>query len=275
MALPQLTAQMGADHGQVAKRVGGRAALAHIVKAGVHRPHLFGVGKDVELFLAHRIKHLLRHGTRGDARLRHAHFHQAAADFLAGRERWRCAALAVAFAVDDAGGNQRRAQHRGVYLVGHQRQVVVQGFGQAHHRKLGRVVQAHGGCGLPACHGCGVDDVAAPGGVLARGVEHQRRKAAQAVGHAHQIDAADPLPIGLGVFPDQAARRHPGVVKQQCGRAKARTGRVGKRLHLGALGHVGHAGQCLGAQRGNFFFGARQGLGLDVGQHHVHARGCG
>ena len=81
-------------------------------------------------------------------------------------------------------------------------------------------------------HRRGVDDVAV---VTAR--QHARHEGAQAVHHAHQVDAHDPVPVGQAGLPgrqQQRRRGHAGVVAQHVHRAELAVGRIGQGLDAGA-----------------------------------------
>ncbi|MNE00990.1 hypothetical protein D3C80_934150 [compost metagenome] len=130
---------------------------------------------------------------------------------------------------------------------------------------LGRTVDAAAWHRQQAGDRGGVDDVAV---ILLR--QHARDKTADAMGHAHDVDADHPLPILLGGGPQRATDQYPGVVEQQVRGAEARIGRKRQLLDLLRLGDITFHRQHARARRQQLHR-TLQVLLVDVGQRQAHA----
>jgi hypothetical protein len=229
------------------------------------------VAEDIEAPRAHRVEDKLGHLKRTDLAGADRLLGHRLLDALAACRRLVARMRAVALAVRDARGDEVRAQHRRGDLVRHERQVLVQRLGQAHHGVFSDVVDAHVRRVEQPRHRCGVDDVALVSGIRARCVQHRRHERAQAVHDAHHVDAEHPVPIAQRGLPDQPAGADAGVVEHEmrCAEAPQRIGR--QRVDLGGARHVDALRQHLRAQAGDLRGRALQRVALHVGHHDVHA----
>ena len=227
------------------------------------------VAEDPEMPLAHGVQHHGGHLLGTAPAARHGLAAQGVADALAcGGARHRLGG-AVAVAVGDAGRHVVGTEHRTAHLFGDQREVVVQGLAEAHHRVLADVVGTREWRIEDPGHAGGVDDMALPAWVGLGGRQHHGREESHAVHHAAQVDAQHPVPVGLAGLPDEPPEGHPGVVENQVRCAEARLGGRRQGRHLGAAAHIHPLRQVRrGAQ---LLADTRQRVGLHVGQHQVHA----
>ncbi len=89
--------------------------------------------------------------------------------------------------------------------------------------------------------------------------------------YAPQINAQHPLPVGLRVFPHQAAAADARIVEYQMHRTEFSHGRVRQRLHLFRLAHIAAHGQHLYALHFQFCLRFVESVLLHIGQHEFHA----
>lgn len=111
-------------------------------------------------------------------------------------------------------------------------QFLAQGLGKAAHRELGGVVAAHAGLGEQAEHAGGVDHMP-----LAAGLE-VGQKGLGAVHHAPEINADDPLQVGVVHTFHGARQGHPGIVENQIHLAVFCRATGGPILHGLAVGNI-------------------------------------
>jgi hypothetical protein len=123
-----------------------------------------------------------------------------------------------------------------------------------------------------ASHAGGVDDVTLISRVFFGSVEHHGREYAHAVGHAHQVDADHPLPVGRCVFPDQASRSNACVIENEVRCTKAFQDGGAQCLHLGSFGDIYPHGQYLGACGLHLGGSPVQRILLHINQYQVHAQ---
>jgi hypothetical protein len=99
-----------------------------------------------------------------------------------------------------------------------------------------------------------------------------RQERADAVEHAHQIDVEHPAPVVERNIVDAAAAGDPGIVADDVHVAERRKRRRGRALEACRIGHVaGHAAH-IRPEIVQALDRSRQRLGLDIGEHHLHAR---
>ena len=110
------------------------------------------------------------------------------------------------------------------------------------------------------------DDVAA----LAMGAD-MRQHAAHAVHHAHQVDVEHPAPGIRRDVVDAAAAGDAGVVAQHVDPAESGDRRLRRAIDAVRIGDIAcHAAYV--ADTAQALDRTRQRLGLDIGEHHLHAR---
>jgi hypothetical protein len=98
-----------------------------------------------------------------------------------------------------------------------------------------------------------------------------RQEAADAVQHPHQVDVEHPAPIVERDVVDAAAGGDPGIVADHMDIAEGPIGGLRRALDAQGIGHVAIYAAHARANIAQALDRRRQRLGLDVGQHHVHA----
>ncbi len=267
----QLLAQALADVGALQERIRRIADADDAFHAALHVAQRLGVAEEVEAVGGNAVEHHLRHFGGRDLAAAHGLVGHGLADELAARRRRGRRIRPVALAAADACGHEIWAEHTGADLVRDQGQVLVQGFGEAHHGVLAHVVDAHVRGREQAGHAGRVDDVAAPGRILPCGIEHHGGEEAHAMHHAHEIHAEHPVPVGDGVFPDEAPGAHAGIVEDEmrCAETFPDVGR--EALHLRGFGDIHPPGQHVGTGRPGLGLGLVQRVLLHIDQHEAHA----
>ena len=177
----------------------------------------------------------------------------------------------VALGVEDVGVDQARADDRRRQAGAHLAQVPVDALGEADDAVLGDVVGVGGG-GQPGDRGR-VDDVA-----LVATFEHAGDERPHAVDDAHQVDAHRPVPVGERPLPGPQAQRgrgggDAGVVEDHVDPPERAERGVGQAVDGLGRRHVGRHGEHLDAGGLDRRLRRGQRVGLDVGEHEVHALG--
>ncbi|MNN30620.1 hypothetical protein D3C81_1442740 [compost metagenome] len=137
-----------------------------------------------------------------------------------------------------------------MHLLADQSEVLIERFAERYHRMLGHAVHAHRRGVDQSGHRRGIDDMRFVIRVLRGGGQHQRSEDADAVDHTTQVHAQHPIPILLGVFPDQPTGTYTSVVEQQVNLAETGDGGIGQRLYLLGTRNVGAQANNLGALPG-------------------------
>ncbi len=105
--------------------------------------------------------------------------------------------------------------------------------------------------------------------VLAR--EHARDEGANAVHHAHHVDAEDPRPILDGGCPRRTGHTHARVVEKQVHGAEALVGARREILDLIGPGNVATHFESFGSQGCHGFGGGAHPRGVDIGEDDTRA----
>ncbi len=128
-------------------------------------------------------------------------------DVVVGEGALRQACRPVAQAGLDVGVHHARAEHRHADLGALRPQLQRQGLAEGHDAELGDRIAAGAGPHPEAAHRGGVDHVAP----VRIGLQH-RQEGLDAMDHALEVDAEDPVPVGRGHVGDLGAGADPGVV---------------------------------------------------------------
>ena len=174
----------------------------------------------------------------------------------------------VAVGVEDAGGHEARAERGDADLRACGCQFVVEGLGDCGHGVLGGVVGPDLRKGRVSRHRCGDDNVAV---VL---FQQAAEVDVQAVDHAPEVDAQDPLPVSERPLDHQPATGHPRVQAYHVGSTEPGVYFCGEGPEGPDVGHVTLATEDLCSSLPEVENSPVQGVLLYVADGHLHAR-CG
>ena len=221
-----------------------------------------GVGEDVELFGLDALQHAL-----ADRLRRHAAANQIAHEMVLRAHRRPAQALgAAALGHMNLRVHSRRRQDG--HADGAALQLVVQSFGQGHHRVLGHGIGAREKVrvDLKAADGGGVDDMR-----RVTGLEHPGHQRTDAVDHAAQVDPDHPVPIaGRNLMQRHAMHGNAGVVAADGDRPVGLLDRSDCLLDRGTVGDIDLHGHGAGADRLDLAHGVLRIGQLDVAHAHPH-----
>ena len=98
-----------------------------------------------------------------------------------------------------------------------------------------------------------------------------RQEASDAMQHAHQVDVDHPAPVVERDVIDAAAGGDAGIVADHMDVAERREGGLRRALDAGGVRDVAGAALDVGRDLAQAFDGFTQRIGLDIGDHHLHA----
>ena len=140
----------------------------------------------------------------------------------------------------DPGADESRTERRDAHVLSAELKLVKQALGDSHHRELARAVGTHPRNATKPRQRTRVDDVAL---VL---FEEDRHEGVDAVDHAVDVDAHDPVPHLLRRSNGRATS-HARVVEDHVRGAELRECCIAKGQHVGFLAHVANDPDGVGA----------------------------